>query len=514
MSTRPRAIINAMDRLRQDIVLSFRRLRATPAFTLAAVVTLALGIRANTTIFTAINALLFRSLHVARQSELVTVDFLGNAQGFPLQSYPNYRDLRDRNDVMTGLAAYRPYPIGFSRDGRTTSRILALEVSGNYFDVLGVSSFRGRVLHPDDDRQKLAHPVAVLNFSFWQRLGSDPGVVGAAMKLNGLDYTVVGIAPAGFFGTESILAPDVFVPMAMQSQLEVGDDWLDARRARNILVLGRLKPGVGMRRAETGLNSILAQLAREFPQANEGWRISLSRPGLFGGFGRGPFLGFSVVLMTVAGMVLMVACVNLASLLLARASDRRRETAIRFALGARRKDLIRQLLAESGMLSIAGGAAALMLTAWLVELLAAGRASLELPIQDLHIDANVLAFAAGASMITGIVSGLMPAMQSMYRGLTPALKDEVLVEGLTHWHLRDGLVVAQVALSAALLVGSVLVVRSLQNALNVPLGFEPRHAASASFDLSRKGTIVHIPSGSNSEYWRRSHRFRESNRRD
>src|SRR5262245_46546463 len=437
-----------MDRFQQDVLLAFRRLRASPAFAFAAVVTLALGIGANTTIFTAVNALLFRSFHVDRQSELVTVDFVGNAAGFPLQSYPNYRDLRDRNDVMAGLVAYRPYPIGFSRDGRTPSRILAMEVSGNYFDVLGVSAFRGRVLHADDDVHKLGHPVAVMNFNFWrQRFASDPDVIGHAVKLNGLDYTIVGIAPVGFFGTEQVLNPDVFVPMAMQSQLEVGDDWLDARRARNILILGRLKPGIGLSRAETGLNSVLAQLAREFPQADEGWRISLSHPGLFGGIGRGPLLGFSVVLMTVAGMVLMVACVNLASLFLARASDRRRETAIRFALGARRRDLIRQLLTESAMLSVAGGAAALLLTDWLVRLLAAWRASVELPIQDLHIDVNVMAFAAGVSIVTGMISGLMPALQSTRGGLTSALKDEVVAAGLKHWHVRDGLVVVQIALS-------------------------------------------------------------------
>jgi predicted permease len=389
---------------------------------------------------------------------------------------------------MAGLVAYRAYPIGFSRDGRATSRILALEVSGNYFDVLGVSPFRGRVLHPNDDLRKLGHPVVVVGFNFWrQRLASDPNVVGTTVKLNGLDYTVIGIAPAGFFGTELVLNTDVFVPMAMQSQLEVGDDWMEGRRSRNIFVLGRLKPGINVRRAEADLNSILTQLARDFPEADEGWRISLSRPGLFGDIGRGPVLEFSVVLMIVAGMVLMVACVNLASLLLARASDRRKETAIRFALGARRTDLIRQLLTESAMLSIAGGAAALFLTNWLVHLLAAWRASANLPMQDLHIDTHVLAFTAAASIVTGTIAGLMPAMQSIRGGLTPALKDAVVVEGLKHWHMRDGLVVVQVALSAALLVGSILVVRSLQHALTVPLGFQPQHAATASFDLSLHG---------------------------
>jgi len=477
-----------MDRLHQDLVIALRRLRSTPGFTLAAILTLALGVGANTTIFSGVNALLFRPMQVDRQEELVTLDFVGNNEGIPLQSYPNYRDLRDRNDVLAGLVAYRPYLIGFSRTGETSSRVLVFEVSGNYFDVLGVKAARGRLIGAADDVTKNGHPVVVVSHSFWQqRLGSDPNAVGSTAKLNGLTYTIIGVAPAGFFGTELMLNPDVFVPIAMQARMEPGDDWMEERRSRNIFVLGRLKSGIAMARAEAGLDSVLAQLAREFPEANEGWHISLSRPGLFGALVRGPMVGFSAVLMSVAGMVLLAACVNIASQLLARAADRRKETAVRMALGAGRTDLIRQLLTESSILSIVGGVVGLLITVWLAQLYAAWRASTQLPIQDLRIDGNVMLFAAIASVVTGILSGIGPALRSTRSGVAASLKEESIIESLKGWHLRDALVIAQVGLSAVLLVGSVLVVRSLQNALNVKLGFEPRHAVVASFDMGFQG---------------------------
>ena len=227
---------SAMDRLHQDLVIALRRLRSTPGFTLAAILTLALGVGANTTIFSGVNALLFRPMQVERQDELVTLDFVGNNEGIPLQSYPNYRDLRDRNDVLAGLVAYRPYLIGFSRTGETSSRVLVFEVSGNYFDVLGVKADRGRLIGAADDVTKNGHPVVVVSHSFWQqRLGSDPNAVGSTAKLNGLTYTIIGVAPAGFFGTELMLNPDVFVPIAMQAQMEPGDTRLPVQEQMELV---------------------------------------------------------------------------------------------------------------------------------------------------------------------------------------------------------------------------------------------------------------------------------------
>ncbi len=478
-----------MDRLRQDLIVSLRRLRQSPGFTTAAILTLALGIGANTTIFTAVNAVVFRPLPVERPNELVYLNLRSFRQEIPTQSYPNYRDFQDRNNVLSGLIGYRITPIGFSPPGGNNARIWGYEVTGNYFDVLGVGALRGRVLHPDDDRTRGGHPVAVLSYGFWQRqLAGDHDAVGKTVKLNGLNYTIVGVAPAGFFGTEAIITPDVWVPMAMQKQIEPGNNWMDSRSAENIFVLGRLKPGVTQARAEAALNSIATDLGREYPAANAGMKIVLSPPGLIGSYLRGTIRGFAAVLMTVAGLVLLIACVNLASLLLARASDRRKETAIRLALGAGRGHLIRQLLTESVVLAFAGGAAGLLVAVWLTDLFAAWRPPVEAPVfPALTLDARVILFAGLASLFTGVLFGLVPALQSVRASLAPALKNEAPVQRFRRFQLRDALVAAQVALSVVLLVVSVLVVRSLQHALNLHLGFEPRHAASVSFNLALQG---------------------------
>ncbi len=478
-----------MGRLCQDLIVSLRRLRRSPGFTIAAIVTLALGIGANTTIFTAVNAIIFRPLPVERPNELVFLNLKHGTNEFPTQSFPNYIDFRDRNNVLSGLICYRVAPVNLSLGDGNNARLWGYLVTGNYFDVLGVGALRGRVLHPDDDRKRGGHPVAVISFASWQRrLGGDPEVIGKTIKLNGLDYTIVGVAPQGFTGTETIYTPEIWVPMAMQPQIEPGNNWLDERRDSNSFVLGRLKPGVTKSQAEAALNAVAAELGREYPDANDGMKIVLSPPGLIGTYFRGAILGFATVLMGVAGMVLLIACVNLASLLLARASDRRKETAIRLALGASRSQLVRQLLTESVVLSVAGGLAGLLLATWLTSLFAAWRPPIDVPLfPALHTDTRVIVFAALASLLTGLLFGLAPALQSTRTGLSGALKSEAMVQKLRRLHLRDALVVSQVALSVVLLIGSVLVVRSLQHAMSLNLGFEPRHAASVSFDLGLQG---------------------------
>ena len=479
-----------MDRLRQDLTLALRRLRSSPGFTLAAIVTLALGIGANTAIFTAVNAVVFQTLPVEHPEELFTVNSLAFKTEFPVLSFPNYRDARDRSrNFLAGLAAYRVDPIHFSRGSGDNSRCWGYLVTGNYFDMLGVKAARGRVLHPEDDVNRGAHPVAVISYAFWQkRFNSDAQAVGSHVKLNGLDYTVVGVAPEPFKGTEVVYTPDIWVPMAMEPQIEPGQKDLDERKNFNYFVTGRLGRGVTMPQAEAALNAIANQLAREYPDANQGLRIRLSPPGLFGNFLRGTIHTFAAVLMTVAGLVLLLACVNLASLLLARAADRRKDTAIRLALGAGRGHLIRQLLTESLVLSAAGGVAGLLLAQWLVDLFCAWRPPIDVPvIPALHVDPSVMLFTAAVAVVTGILFGLAPAWQSTNPALAPALKNEAVAERLRRFQMRDILISAQVALSVLLLIGSVLVMRSLQHALSVPLGFEPRHAALVEFDLGLQG---------------------------
>jgi predicted permease len=276
--------------------------------------------------------------------------------------------------------------------------------------------------------------------------------------------------------------------MSMVAQIEPGNKWIDERDSFNSFVVGRMKPGVTMPQAQAALNTILADLAREYPKINAGMRIVLSPPGLFGSFLRDYIRIFAAVLMGLAGLVLLIACVNLASLLLARATDRRRDTAIRLALGAARGDLIRQLLTESIVLSILGGAAGVLLAVWLTQVFAAWRPPMDIPvIPQLGLDWHVLAFAAAASLGTGVLFGLAPAIQSVRVDLAPALKNEAVAQRLRRFPLRDLLVTAQIAMSVVLLVGSLLVVRSLQNALSVKLGFEPRGAATVAFDLALEG---------------------------
>jgi predicted permease len=477
-----------MDRLFQDLIVSFRRLRSSPGFTVAAILTLALGIGANTTIFSLVNAVVFRPFGVERQNELVFFNaHLAKAE-FPAVSYPDYKDYRDRNTVLSGLAVYRILPLNISRGAGENSRLWGYEVSGNYFDMLGVKPLRGRVLHQDDDLKKGAHPVAVITYNCWQRrFAADPDIAGKRVKVNGLDYTVLGVTPKEFVGTELIFTPEIFVPVMQSAQLE-GYDWIDNRGSGNGFVLGRLKPGVSMKSAEASINIITRQLGKEYPDNNAGVSIVLSPPGMAGTFLRGAITGFSAVLMVVAGMVLLIACVNLASLLLARAADRRKDTAIRLALGASRYNLMRQLLTESLVLAVAGGASGILLALWLTGLVNAWSPPVDVPvIPHVVIDVRVLLFAAAVSLLTGLLFGLVPAIQSTRATLAGAMRNDAPSDKLRRVNLRDLLVTAQVALSVVLLVGSVRVVRSLQHALSLHLGFEPSHAAIVSFDVGLQG---------------------------
>ncbi len=472
-----------MDRLFQDLIVSVRRLRSSPGFTVAAILTLALGIGANTAIFSLVNAVVFRPFGVERQSELVFFNTHTNKAEFPALSYPDYKDYRERNTVLTDMALYRIAPMNISRGGGENSRLWGYEVTGNYFELLGVSAVRGRVLHPEDDVKRGGHPLAVITYNCWQRrFAGDPDIAGKKVKVNGLDFTVLGVTPAGFIGTELIFTPEVFVPLTMVKQIE-GFDWTDERRNGNGFGIGRLKPGVSMKTAEAAINAITAQLGREYPDADAGISIVLSPPGMAGTYFRGAITGFSAVLMVVAGMVLLIACVNLAGLLLARAADRRKDTAIRLALGASRGQLMRQLLTESLVLSILGGAAGILLAFWLINLVNGWTPPIDVPvIPRVVMDMRVLLFAAAVSIVTGLIFGLAPALQSTGTVLAGAMRNDAPSDKLRRVNLRDLLVTAQIALSVVLLIGSVLVVRSLQHALSLRLGVEPAHAAVVSFD--------------------------------
>jgi predicted permease len=475
----------------RDLRYAFRRLRSSRGFTAAAILTLALGIGANVTIFSLVNTIVFRPFGVKNQDELVFLNYHTSKMELPGISYPDYKDYRDRNTVLSGLAAFGYEAINISHSGTQNRRLWGYSVSGNYFDMLGVQPARGRVLHPADDVKRGGHPVAVLAYGCWQAyFGGDPNVVGSRVKIDGLDYTIVGVAPQAFIGTEIMFTPQIFIPLAMAEQIEQ-KKWMDDRTnisPSGAWAIGRLKPGVSAKTAEAAINNIAADLAREYPKIDAGASIVISPPGMAGTFMRGPLIGFSAVIMVVAGLVLLIACVNLAGLLLARAGDRRKEIAVRLALGASQGQLLRQLLTESLLLSIAGGAAGLLLAYWLTALVNAWRPPLDVPIMPrVEIDTHVLLFATAVSLLSAFLFGLAPALQSARTGLTGAIKNDAPSQKLRRLNLRDILVTVQVALSVVLLVGSILVVRSLQHALSLDLGFEPEHASILSIDLTGQG---------------------------
>jgi predicted permease len=478
-----------MERFLLDLRLALRRLRQNPGFSFIAVLTLALGIGANTAIFSAINAVLLRPLPVERSSELISVNQVIASETVPAISYPDYRDFRDRNNVFSGFVTYRfdAVSLGLPRESQ---RIWAYLVSGNYFQVLGVNAARGRVLLPEDDSRGGNHSVVVLSYSCWQRrFGGDPGIVGRTIKINGRDFTVLGVTPREFFGTELFFSPEAFFPVSLQQQIEGGSGYLDHRDSFNLFAIGRLKPGITSAQAEAALNGIARQLALEHPKEDGGLKIILTPPGLAGNYVRPAVVGFAAALFGVSALVLLVACTNLVSMLLARAADRRKETAIRLALGAERGRLVRQLLTESLVVALAGGAAGAVLALWITDGLAGWRP----PVIDFPLllnvvpDARVFFFTLLVSLLTTLLFGLLPALQSTRTDLVPALKNEAASEKVRHWHLRDYMVAAQVAMSTLLLVCSVLVVRSLQQALYAPIGYNPNGAVTVSFDLNSEG---------------------------
>jgi len=477
-----------MDTLWQDLRYSARMLLKRPGFTIAAVLTLALGIGANTTIFSLINTVMLRPLPVDRPSEIMALNNVSEDHAFPSFSYPNYKDFRDRNDTFSGLVGYRYTPLNLSHDG-VNERLWGYQVTGNYFDVLGVRAALGRAISPEDDTTPGAHPVTVISYKCWrQRFGGEPSVIGKTVIVNGGGYTIIGVAPPGFTGTEVISSPDLWFPVAMQAQLDAGDRWLDKRGTEDIFVQGRLKPGVTVARAQADLDSIATQLEREYPDDNEGKQVLLSAPGLLGTMMRGPVLGFAGLLMAIVGIVLLLACTNLTNLLLARATERRREIAVRLALGASRFRLIRQLLTESSLLALAGGALGLFPAIWLVNIANAIKMPVNIPVSiEIHVDYRVYLFAFLISLATGVLFGLLPALQATKTDLAPALKDEGTFASHRGSWLKNTLIVLQVALSLVLLVGGGLMIRALQEARTIELGFDPRHANEVSFDLRLQG---------------------------
>jgi predicted permease len=472
--------------LRADLFYALRVLRRSPAFAAVAIVSLALGIGANALVFSVVNSLVLRPLPIADPARVFSIQSRGGMAG---QSYPNYVDLRDRNDSLEGLVGYRIAPLSVEGPAGTV-RSWGYLATGNYFDVLGVNPVIGRFFHAEDDRRPGASPLVVLSYDEWQsRFAGSPSAIGSTIRINRLPYTIIGVAPRGFRGTELFYQPAMWVPMMMEPQIEVGNPWLDRRQTFNVWTMGRLKPGVTPAQATANLNAVASALAREYPLVNQGMSLKLAQPGLVGDLLRGPVRAFTLGVLGLASLVLLAACANLASLLTARASDRRREMAIRISIGAGRGRLVRQLLTEAVVLALIGGACGAVVAIVAARALSAWHAPVDFPVQlDVTVDVRVLLFAIGVSAVAGVLFGVAPARQASRTDASAALKGGNGVRlGLRRVAFRDLLVTIQVALCFVLVTACLLSLRGLQRALNMSLGLDPRGVVVAGFDVGLAG---------------------------
>ena len=474
--------------LRRDIRDGIWSLARRPAFTAVAVLSLALGIGANTAIFSLVNAVILRDSPVERPEEVVNLYLHQASFEFGTLSYPDFEDVRDGTaDVFSDIAASHFVPLTVDRgEGGGVGLAPAEAVTGSYFPMLGIEAAVGRTLLPSDDVSRGGHPVVMLDHRYWQSaFAGDPDVVGREMHVGGRAYTVIGVGPPDFSGTVRGLVPTFYVPYMMAEELE-GFPLFDERGHTTLLVKARLRPGVTLPQADTAVGAVAAQLTRDrmesWDPAGRFVLLPLTDVLLF------PPMDVFIraaawLLMVVVGLVLLLACTNLASFLLARVLDRRKEVAVRLALGASRGSLVRRLLTETTLLSLLAGGAGVGLAVWSLGVLATADLPLPTPVTlDLRPDGNVLGFTFGVSVVAGALLGLVPALQSTRPDVAGALRSENAgggQPGQLRW--RNALVVTQLAISLVLLVGAGLFLRGFQQAQSVDPGFGREPTALMTF---------------------------------
>ena len=481
--------------LLKDVRFAVRMLGKSPAFTAVAVLSLALGIGANTAIFSIASGLLSASPKVAEPQRVFDLRGEAGEDERFAASYPSYRHLRDNTTTLAGLLCWGELPVSLGTAPGESEQAFGIIVSGNYFDVLGVTPGRGRFFSPEEDATPGAHPVAVISHGAWRRrFGADPSAVGRQVRLNGQQFTVIGVAPEGFNSTFPFFAPDVFVPVAMQRQVLPASDMLGSTGAEWLQMTGRLRDGVTRERAAAELSALRgrfedahAELSRPAPGEPErarGRAVELVKVGAFPRRLSGALYGFAALLLVIVNLVLFIACANLTSLLLARASARRREVAVRLALGAGRWRVVRQLLTESVMLCLAGGVVGALFALWMTDLLLAFKPSVRIPFElSTRLDWRVLAWTLAVSLGTGVLFGLAPALQATRGDVVSALKDEVGRRGARRSRLRSLFVAGQVAVTVLLLVSAGLFLRALSHASEVhPGAVDPALVQTASFN--------------------------------
>jgi predicted permease len=476
----------SVETLFEDLRFGLRMLRKSPGFAAVAVGTLALGIGANAVVFSLVDSLILKPLNVPDGANLYTIEHA--KEGFPGQSYPDYVDLRDRNRSFDGMLVFEISRAGLDSDGRPAP-IWLYTASGNYFDVLRVQPFLGRFFHAADEHGPNSAPYIVLSYPYWRsHFQGNRELVGRQVRINKHPYKILGVAPEGFRGTELFFAPDLWAPIVNQQEIE-GSSNLDARGNRGRWIVGRLKDGVTPAQATEDLNSAAAWMAKTYPKDDEGLQFALARPGLAGDMLGGPVHAFVAGLMLLSALILLAACANLGSLFSARAADRGREVALRLALGSSRVRILRQLLTEAVLVSLAGGAVGLAGSVFLLRTLSAWQPIPGMPIQlAVSPDARTYVVAVLLALASGLLFGLVPVRQVLkadpYQGIKSGATS---VSGVRRITLRDVLLAAQIAVCAVLVTSSLVAVRGMLRSLKSNFGFVPENTLQVSTELNMAG---------------------------
>ena len=478
-----------------DLRYALRMLLKSPSYTAIPVLALGLGIGANASIFSVFNGMLWRPLPVKAPQNLVVVAMKTRSFEFPLGlSYPDFLDYRQVKNAFADMLFYTPSPVNFAAEGRPERAWVEL-VSGNYFSMLGLEAVRGRTFAPDEGWVLGKDPLIVLSYKYWQqRFASDPGVIGRTVQVNNQPFTIIGVAPERYRGAYYFLQVDFFIPFTAINLLDRNQaNALTDRKATYLRVLARLQPGVTPTQARAAAEATDRRLSQEFPDSHKDLAALVipelqarPEPGL-GGF----MSSAMIVFMMLVGLVLLIACANVANLILARANGRRKEIATRTALGASRWRMMRQLLTESVLLALCGGIVGLVFARWVAMALLSIRVPTDLPFHlfDLTMDWRIFSFSFLAALLTGVIAGLVPAIQASRTDLADVLKAGGRSGGgfASHHRLRNALVVAQVAVSLVLLACAGFFIRSLQNSAHVDMGFRVDHTLMLNVDLGLQG---------------------------
>jgi predicted permease len=471
----------------QDLRFALRQMRRSPGFALTAVFTLALGITANVIVFGVLQALVLRPIDVPHPDRVMTLAH--KDQPYPFFSYPEVRGVRDGNSVFSAVAAYMIQNFGLEANG-VTRPVWGCEVSGQYFEVVAIKPFLGRLLGRADDDHPGVSQVAVLSWPAWKSdFGADPNIVGKTVRIDKNPYTIVGVTPEGFYGTEKMGQLDIFVPMANEASFD-GVNWLETWAEPHVYSIVRIKHGVTMPQVQAELDTIAARIARQYPKDEEKLSLKVTRPGLMGDFFGAPARAFLAGVLGLAGIVLLAACANLGSLFASRTADRTREIAIRMAIGSSRWRVVRQILAEAIVISIFGGACACGL-AWLALTgLANWHPPSEYPMKFFVVQPQPSLILMGLfiSLLAGLLFGVMPLRQIFKTDPNDAIKSGGSQSSAgRRWALRDILLAAQVALCCVTVTAAFVSLRGLVKAMTMSMGINPQHAVLTKFELSQAG---------------------------